>query len=53
MKIRITYRSEVFIEGDSVEEIKSKFENADLAELNPTFVELVSIEDYETNEGLM
>lgn len=45
MIIRVTYRCEVYIEGDNVEECKSKFDRMPLfnsaAEIyNPSFVEI-------------
>ena len=42
MQVRITWRSETFIEGESLKEIKEKFEGG---EGEDTFVELVSVED--------
>ena len=47
MIIRVTYRCEVYIEGDNVEECKSKFDRMPLfnsaAEIyNPSFVEISS-----------
>ena len=64
MEVRITYRSEVTIEGDSLEEIRNKWLDADLypkrndEETNPEgiypeFVELVSVEDADTYEDYM
>ena len=49
MKIRVTYRCEVYIEGNSVEDCKSKFDKMPLfnpaAEIyNPSFVEISSAE---------
>ena len=49
MKIRVTYRCEVYIEGYSVEDCKSKFDKMPLfnpaAEIyNPSFVEISSAE---------
>lgn len=48
MELRITYRSEIYIQGDDIADIKSKFEETDLyAETEhgkPDFVELVSVE---------
>lgn len=51
MEARITWRSELFIKGDTLEEIKRKFENLDLG-LNSSFVENLSIEDVDTEEDL-
>ena len=49
MKIRVTYRCEVYIEGNSVEDCKSKFDKMPLfnpaAEIyRPSFVEISSAE---------
>lgn len=50
MEVRITFRSEVFIKGDNLDEIKEKWEDmplfsADaLIEHNASFVELSSAE---------
>lgn len=50
MEVRITFRSEVYIKGETLEEIKSKWENmpifsADaLEDYSADFVELVSAE---------
>lgn len=49
MKIRVTYRCEVYIEGDNVSDCKSKFDKMPLfnpsAEIyNPSFVEVSSAE---------
>ena len=54
MEVRITYRSEVCIKGDSLEEIKDKWEALNLTsqEGNSEFVELCSVEDAETYEDL-
>jgi hypothetical protein len=54
MEVRITYRSEVYIKGDSLEEIKDKWEALNLTsqEGNSNFVELCSVEDAETYEDL-
>ena len=59
MKVRITFRSELYIEGKSLEEVVSKFErmplfSADaLEEGSAEFIELVSIDDEKTGEDLM
>lgn len=58
MEVRITFRSEVFIKGDNMKEIKAKFESlplysADaLEEADADFCEVVSVEDTETCEEL-
>ena len=60
MIIRVTYRCEVYIEGDNVEECKSKFDGMPLfnsaAEIyNPSFVEILSAErvDDDSYENVM
>lgn len=55
MKIRITYLSEVYVEGETLEECRRKWAELDLTskEGNPEFVELVSVEDADTYEDLM
>ena len=60
MIIRVTYRCEVYIEGDNVEECKSKFDRMPLfnsaAEIyNPSFVEILSAErvDDDSYENVM
>ena len=60
MKIRVTYQCEVYIEGDNVEECKSKFDRMPLfnsaAEIyNPSFVEILSAErvDDDSYENVM
>lgn len=53
MKARITFRVETYIEGDTLQEIKSKFENTPIGELGTEFVELVSVDDGETSEDLL
>ena len=58
MEVRITFRSEVFIKGDNMKEIKEKFEelplySADaLEDASADFCEVVSVEDAETHEDL-
>lgn len=58
MEVRITFRSEVFIEGDNMKEIREKFEelplySADALEnASADFCEVVSVEDTETSEDL-
>lgn len=54
MEVRITYRSEVYIKGDSLKEIKEKWDALNLTsqEGNSEFVELCSVEDAETYEDL-
>lgn len=56
MKIRITFRSECYIEGDSMAEIRDKYEMADiyseefLKNLDGGFVETMTVEDMDTYE---
>lgn len=54
MEVRITYRNEINIKGDSLKEIKDKWEALNLTSQqgNATFVELCSVEDAETYEDL-
>ena len=54
MEVRFTYRSEVYIKGDSLEEIKDKWEALNLTsqEGNSGFVELCSVVDADTHEDL-
>ena len=46
-KVRITFRSVVFIEGKDLKEIKQKWENMELFSSNEniSFVEVSSVED--------
>ena len=60
MIIRVTYRCEVYIEGDNVAECKSKFDRMPIfnsaAEIyNPSFVEISSAErvDDDSFENVM
>lgn len=58
MKVRITFRSEIYIEGETIKDVREKFENIQL--FNPEavkenaldYVELVSVEDDVTYEDL-
>jgi hypothetical protein len=61
MEVRITYRSEIYIKGRTLDEIKAKFE---ILDLDPNeahdkdvtdygFIEVVSVEDAKTYEDLM
>ena len=60
MEVRITYRSEIYIKGDTLEEIKRKWENIDLSPIDcqepdtpdHAFLETVSIEDADTFKSL-
>lgn len=52
MKARITFRVETYIEGKSMPEIRSKFENMEMPE-GCEFVELVSVEDADTLDDIM
>lgn len=59
MEVRITFRSEVYIKGETLEEIKEKWEDipifcADAIDnYYADFVELESVEDADTCEDLM
>lgn len=55
MEARITYRSEIIVKGDNLAEIKQKFESMNLTskEGNGQFVEMVSVEDYDTYRDIM
>ena len=57
-EVRITFRSEVYIKGETMDEIRDKWEEVGLfsddalKNYNAEFVELVSVEDAETYEDL-
>ncbi len=55
MEVRITFRSEIVVEGNDLEDVKQKFEGLNLCtkEGNGNFVELVSVEDNDTYRDLM
>ena len=60
MEVRITWRSEVYIKGDNLAEIKEKWEELNLMPIIGNddvvgfdFVELVSVEDADTYEDMM
>lgn len=59
MEVRITYRSEIYIQGDTLEDIKKTWENINLDDVeheeNVTdygFVHLTSVEDADSYEDL-
>lgn len=59
MEVRITYRSEVYIQGDTLEDIKRTWKNINLDDVeheeNVTdygFIELTSVEDADSYEDL-
>ncbi len=57
MKVRITFRSEICIEGKTMEDIaktwnKSKLFNEDVQKFSPEVIELTSAENSETFEDL-
>ena len=58
MEIRITYRSEVYLKGENLAEIKEKWENLNLDPISKDstegfgFVEIVSVEDADTYKDL-
>ena len=61
MEVRITWRSEIYIKGEDIDEIRNKWEalnidpidNDDEDITNFDFVELVSVEDADTYDDLM
>lgn len=55
MNIRITFRSEVYIEGDTLEDVAKKWESMELFsdeanDCSACEIELVSVEDEEYND---
>ena len=60
MEVRITYRSEIYIKGDSLDEIKRTFNSLDLdpdatqdeSVTDFGFIEVTSVEDADTYEDL-
>ena len=54
MEVRITFRSEVYISGENMAEIKDKWENMNLYEKNNgvEFVEINTVEDAETYKDM-
>ncbi|MDD6017227.1 MAG: hypothetical protein PUC18_13300 [Prevotellaceae bacterium] len=59
MTARITFRSEIYIEGKNLEDVISKFEDMPLFSANALeeghaeYLELVSIEDADTDTDIM
>lgn len=58
MKVRITFRNEIYVEGKDMKGVRNIFECLDLGydklkEYGYNFVELCSVEDAETYEDLM
>ena len=59
MEVRVTFRSEVYIEGDTLKKIKNKwldlplYSGEALEDAEANYVELVSVEDAGTYEDLM
>ena len=53
MKVRITYRNEVFIEGKDMNEIKKLWDEMNVVPNGSDFVEVSSVEDADTFEDLM
>ena len=58
MTVRVTFRSEIFLDGDSLAEIRNKFEELPLYDIKDSngkdvfdygFCELVSVEDVENS----
>ena len=59
MEVRVTYRSEIYIQGDTLEDIKRTWESINLDDVeheeNVTsygFVKLMSVEDADSYEDL-
>lgn len=58
MEARITFRSEIYIEGKDISDIEDKFQNiplfsADAIEkYGAEFIEVVSVEDADSNKDL-
>ena len=58
MKVRVNFRSEVFLEGDTIKDIQEQWDNlplfsADaLEEHHACFIETLTIEDADTYEDL-
>ena len=58
MEARITFRSEIYIEGKDISDIEDKFQNiplfsADaLEKYGAEFIEVVSVEDADSNKDL-
>lgn len=60
MKVRIAYRSEIFIDGENIAEIQDKFESLDLGYSDLEFdgyqagyAGLITVKDADTYEDLM
>ena len=59
MEVRITFRSEVYIKGETLDEIRNKWQELPLysgealEDASAEFIEVVSVEDAETYEDLM
>ena len=55
MEVRITFRSEVYISGENMAEIKDKWESMNLYEKDNgvEFVEINTVEDAETYKDMM
>ena len=61
MEVRITYRSEIYIQGANIKEIRDKYETLDLDPVDKedesvtgySFCETVSVEDADSYEDLM
>lgn len=53
MELRVTYRVEAYLKGNSIAAIRDKFECGDFCSPGTDFVELVSVEDAETYKDLM
>ena len=58
MEVRITFRSGVYIEGDTLRDIKEKWESLplysqDAEKAGADFIELISVEDTDDYSNLM
>lgn len=59
MRVRITFRSELFIEGENLETVVSKFVSMPIFSTDALenghakYIELVSMDDEDTGEDLM
>ena len=57
MEVRITFRSEIYIEGNNLKDIKEKWESLplysqDAEKADADFIELMSVEDADTHKNL-
>ncbi len=58
MKVRITFRSEIFFDGETIEDVAKQwlttplFTTKAISKNGADFLEIVSVEDVETSEDL-